>query len=101
MQRNLYFSMKREEYNAMKEFSYTIKDALGIHARPAGLLVKEAQKYKSEITLRAGDKEASAKKLFAVMGMGVKTGQQVHVSINGEDEEVAAAGMEAFLMTHL
>ena len=41
----------------MKEFSYTVQDALGIHARPAGLLVKEAAKFPCEITLKCGEKK--------------------------------------------
>ena len=56
----------------MKKFSYKIKDEAGIHARPAGLLVKTAGKFQSEIKLLCGDKSADAKRLFAVMGMGVK-----------------------------
>ena len=53
----------------MKKFSYKIKDEAGIHARPAGLLVKTAGKFRSEIKLLCGDKSADAKRLFAVMGM--------------------------------
>ena len=56
----------------MKEFSYTVQDALGIHARPAGLLVKEAAKFPCDITLKCGEKKGSAKKIMAVMAMGVK-----------------------------
>ena len=73
----------------MKKFQYTLRDPLGLHARPAGLLVKEAQKFQSEITLTAlpAGKSASAKKLLAVMGLGVKGGDTV-----GADE--ARAGEE-------
>ena len=39
----------------MKSFEYTVKDELGIHARPAGLLVKEAKKFQSECTITKGD----------------------------------------------
>ena len=55
----------------MKNFNYVIKDEVGIHARPASELVKEAKKYSSTITLTKGDKSAVATKLMAVMSLGV------------------------------
>ncbi|MGN1304366.1 MAG: HPr family phosphocarrier protein, partial [Oscillospiraceae bacterium] len=58
----------------MKTFSYTIKDEIGIHARPAGLLAKKAKEFESVITLEKNGKSAAATKLMAVMGMGVKHG---------------------------
>lgn len=85
----------------MKQFSYTIKDELGIHARPAGLLVKKAAEFKSSITLDTGVKKADARKLMAVMMLGVKQGNTVIISVEGEDEEVAAAAMEAFMNENL
>ena len=55
----------------MKEIKYTITDPLGIHARPAGLIVKLAAGFKSAITLDNGAKKADAKRIMAVMSMGV------------------------------
>ena len=72
----------------MKEFQYTVKDACGIHARPAGLLVKVVKGFSSTATLR---------KLMALMGMGVKQGETVTVKVEGEDEEAAAAAIQQFL----
>ena len=80
----------------MKKFNYTVKEALGIHARPAGMLTKEAKKYKSKITVAKGDKEVDALKLIALMGLGVKCGETVTVKIEGEDEETCAPVIEAF-----
>ncbi len=85
----------------MKEFTYTISDADGIHARPAGLLVKEAGKYKSDIILRLGEKEGDAKRIFSVMSLGVRCGQTVTVTVAGEDEELAAKAVEEFLKENL
>ena len=65
----------------MKQFDYTIQEAVGIHARPAGLLVKEVKKYKSTVTVIKGDKSSNALKLMALMGMGVKCGDTVTVRI--------------------
>lgn len=85
----------------MKEFSYTIKDEVGIHARPAGLLVKEAKKYESKIVLTKEMKSAEATKLMAIMGLGVKCGQTVKVEITGVDEETAYENMKSFFENNL
>lgn len=81
----------------MKQFAYTVKDENGIHARPAGLLVKEAQKFSSEISVESNGKTASLKKLFALMGLGVKQGGEIIVTAEGADETEAAAALEEFL----
>lgn len=85
----------------MKTFAYTIKDEVGIHARPAGLLAKKAKEFESVITLEKGGKTAVATKLMAIMGMGVKCGDTVNVTVEGADEEKAAAEMEAFFSANL
>ena len=51
----------------MKEFTYTVTDPNGIHARPAGLLVKQLKAYKSTVTIFKGDKNVDMKKLLALM----------------------------------
>lgn len=85
----------------MKRFDYVIKDQVGIHARPAGLLVKEAKKFESKIVLAKDGKSAEATKLMAVMGLGVKCGQTVEISIEGKDEDVAFEAVKAFFETNL
>ncbi|MCI8306535.1 MAG: HPr family phosphocarrier protein [Lachnospiraceae bacterium] len=85
----------------MREFSYTIKDEVGLHARPAGELVKEAKKYKSKITICKDGKSVEATKLMAIMGLGVKCGQSVEVSVDGEDEDIAYEAMKTFFETNL
>ena len=85
----------------MKNFEYTIKDELGIHARPAGMLVKEAKKYQSKITITKEGKSAEASKLMAVMSLGVKCGQTVQIAVEGPDEEDAAAGIQTFFEANL
>lgn len=85
----------------MKDFSYVIKDAMGIHARPAGLLVKCAAGFKSDIKLSTKVKEVDAKRIMAVMGLGVKTGDTVKVSANGGDEGKAIASLQAFFKENL
>lgn len=78
----------------MRTFEYKITDEIGIHARPAGLLVKEAKNYTSKITLYKGDKSADVLRLMAIMSLGVKCGDEVKVEISGDDEDAA---YEAFL----
>lgn len=85
----------------MKAFDYTIKDEIGIHARPAGLLVKEAKKYESKITITKDGKAAEATRLMALMGLGVKCGETVTVSAEGADEDAALEGMQAFFAANL
>ena len=85
----------------MKTFEYTITDPVGIHARPAGNLSKEAKKYDSVITITKDGKSAEAKKLMALMSLGVKQGETVTVSIEGGDEERVAAEMEEFFKNNL
>lgn len=81
----------------MKEFNYTITDPQGIHARPAGVLVKEAAKYQSTITLEKDGKTGDAKRIFAVMGLAAKCGNTLNVKVEGPDEDEAAKALEEFL----
>ena len=85
----------------MKTITYTIKDELGIHARPAGALVKEASKYKSTIVLSKKDKTADLKKIFSLMGLNVKYNDTITVTANGEDENEAINAIEDFLKNNL
>ncbi len=85
----------------MKSFAYTIKDKLGIHARPAGLLAKAAKALDSEITIEVEGRSAGASKLMALMGLGVKFGDTVTVTISGGNEEYSEKAMHKFFETHL
>lgn len=80
----------------MKEFEFTITDPQGIHARPAGLLVKEAKKFSSTISIFKGARKGDLKKIFTVMALGVKQGETVKVQVEGADEDAAAPAVEAF-----
>ena len=81
----------------MKEIKFTVTDPLGIHARPAGVLVKEAKKYTSKITVWKGDKSCDMRKLLALMGLAVKQNDEIIVQVVGDDEEACAAAIEKFL----
>ena len=85
----------------MYEFSYTIKDPVGIHARPAGLLSKEGKKYQSAITVEKNGTAVNVLKLMALMKLGVKCGETVVVRVEGADEAIAGPAMEAFFNANL
>lgn len=85
----------------MQTFVYVVKDELGIHARPAGLLVKEAKNFTSKITVKKDGKEADATRIMAVMALGVKKDQTVTVTAEGEDEKEACAAMKKFFEEQL
>lgn len=85
----------------MVKFDHVIQDELGLHARPAGLLVKEVKKYKSKVTIGKDGKTADASRLIAIMGLGAKSGNTLAVSVEGEDEEAAAKGLEDFMKANL
>ena len=80
----------------MKSFEYVITETVGIHARPAGMLSKEGKKFKSAIMIHHGEKSANVLRLMAVMQLGVKCGETIKVTIEGEDEDVAAPIIEEF-----
>ena len=86
----------------MKQFSYVIKDELGIHARPAGLLAKKAKSFAdTTVTISANGKTVNAGQLMKLMALGVKQGTEVTINCEGANEEEAAAGMQAFLEENL
>lgn len=85
----------------MRSFEYRITDEVGLHARPAGLLVKEAKKYASVIRVEKDGKTAEAGRLMALMGLGIKKGDLVTVTAEGSDEEAAAEGLEQFFKNNL
>ncbi|MCI8454185.1 MAG: HPr family phosphocarrier protein [Lachnospiraceae bacterium] len=85
----------------MKEFRYTITDKIGIHARPAGELAKLSKEFQSEVKIRAGKKEAEARRLMAVMALGIRNGQEIVVTAEGPDEAEASERLEEFFRKNL
>jgi len=93
-------SRKRNE-EKMKKFEYLITEPVGIHARPAGMLVKAATAYDSLIKIECSGKTADVKRLLSLMALGVKCGEKVIFTIEGADEEVAAMELEQFCRENL
>ena len=85
----------------MKEYKHVIADPLGMHARPAGMLVKAVAAYASKITITAPTGTADARRLMALMKLAAKQGMELTVTVDGADEETAAAELRSFLAANL
>lgn len=73
--------------------SVTIKNPTGLHLRPAGILCNKAMEYKSKVSFKFGDYYANAKSVLSVLGACVKSGDEIEVCCDGEDEEEALKGI--------
>lgn len=85
----------------MKQFKYVIKDEMGLHARPAGQLVKMVSTLKCNVKLEVNGKTGDAKRIMSVMQLAAKCGDTLLVTCDGEDEAAAAAAIESFLKMNL
>ena len=85
----------------MKEFKHVIQDPMGLHARPAGMMVKACAGYASKVTLTAPTGTADAKRLMGIMRLAAKQGMELTITVDGADEEKAAAELQAFLAANL
>lgn len=85
----------------MKEFNFVVRDSVGIHARPAGMLVKKATEFSSKITIFKGEKSADCKRLFAIMSLAAKQNDSIRFVVEGQDEENAAKAMQDFCSENL
>ena len=85
----------------MKEFTYKIKDEVGIHARPAGYLAKKSKEFESVVTIEKNGKKATASKLMAVMSICGEQGAEATVTIEGNDEEKASGEIKKFFEENL
>ncbi len=85
----------------MKEVKYIITDEIGIHARPAGLLVKAVSQYDCNVTIKRGEQEGNAKSIISIMTLGVKKGDEVTFLVDGTDEAEASETLRVFLNENL
>lgn len=91
----------RKEKNGMREFKYVITDPEGIHARPAGLLVKATKDFACDIKIAKDGKAMNCKAIFGIMGLGVKKGNEVTLTFDGEDEDKAYETVSRFMQENL
>ncbi len=85
----------------MKSFNYTIKDPSGIHARPAGLLVKTVKALDSQVTIEKDGKSVAADRLLSVMGLGIRCGDTVTVTVTDGDEVANTQTLRDFFESNL
>ena len=85
----------------MREINYTITDEKGVHARPAGLLMKQAVQYLCKVTIIKEGRERDAKKIFGIMSLAVKKGQEITIRTDGEQEETAINDLQSFAKDNL
>ena len=81
--------LKYERKILMLSRKITIKNPSGLHLRPAGVLSQTAMKFKSDIIIEYGEKKIVAKSVLNVMAAGIKSGTEVTLVVDGEDEEEA------------
>ncbi len=73
----------------MKETRTLIQNETGLHARPASILIHEAQKLQSKITIKKGEKEVNLKSMVCLLSLGVANGDEVLIRAEGVDEDEA------------
>ena len=85
----------------MKKIKYQVKNPQGIHARPAGLLVKELNRFKCNVTIEKAGKAVNAKEIFPLMSLSVKQGDNIVITFEGEDELSTAEAVDKYLEENL
>lgn len=86
----------------MKEFDYVVQDQLGIHARPAGQIARFAKEHAAGAAIKiekVGGKTVDAARVMALMGLGAKPGNTLHITVEGAEEEAVANGLLDLLNT--
>lgn len=85
----------------MKKIKYQVKNPQGIHARPAGMLVKELSQFKCNVTIEKGEKAVNAKEIFPLMSLSIKQGDNIVITLEGEEEMATAKAVEKYLKENL
>jgi len=85
----------------LKEVKYVIRDETGIHARPAGLLVKALSEFSGEVRVGTPQKMVDGKRIFGIMGLGLKCGDEITLTFSGAGEDEAAQRITVFLSENL
>ena len=85
----------------MVEFTYTLTGAEGLHARPAGNFVKKAQSFPEKITVAKNEKKTDAKRLFSVINLQINQGDEITISVEGENEVQTAEELKNYCISTL
>lgn len=76
-----------------ERLTFVVCDPVGLHARPATILVNRASRYSSEINLHYNGKTVNLKSIMGVMSLGVPTRATVEIVAEGDDEKEAIAAI--------
>jgi phosphocarrier protein HPr len=85
----------------MIEVSLTVSSPVGLHARPAALVVQQAAKFGCQLMIEHGARKANAKSILQVLALGVKGGEDVRISADGHGEAEAIAALRTLFETGL
>ena len=85
----------------MQTFTHIIEDPLGLHARPAAMLVKTISGYQSTVPVKTPNGSTDARRLMALMRLGAKQGAALIFTVEGSDEASAAESLKTFLKENL
>jgi phosphocarrier protein FPr len=85
----------------MKQLDIVIQNPTGLHARPAKIFVNTAKQFKSDIRVQHGEKKANAKSLISMLTLGVETGCEIRILVDGTDEEEAMEALETAVRSGL
>ena len=77
----------------MPAITLTVEDEVGLHARPAAVLVQTAQRYRSDIKVRYETREANAKSVLSMLALGVARGAHITIEAHGEDADQALVAL--------
>ena len=84
----------------MVSFDYTIKDSMGLHARPVGIMVKAVSPYKAtKVTISHNGQAADGKRMFAILGLQVNQGETITVTVEGDKEQEVADAIRGIFQT--
>ena len=81
----------------MPETTLTVRNKVGLHARPASLFVQTAKKFQSDIRVQHGEREANAKSILTVLTLGANRGAVLTLRAEGTDAEDALAALTALV----
>lgn len=86
--------------NTLKSEKVILGNEVGLHARPAALLIKEASKYKSQINIIKEEKNYNGKSIISILSMAAIKGDELTVLAEGEDEAEAVNSLKEFIANY-
>lgn len=85
----------------MKQFSYVLTNESAVQSRPMGNLLREAARFTSRVRLCSGAKTAALREMREVMGLDMRCGSRITVTVEGKDEEAAVAAIQNYFVDNM